>query len=66
MNIEKKEVNMNNKKKNVSLANLILGCTVDSNFFIGRERLKKQKGFIDLKLLILIAVLILILLMVLL
>ncbi len=66
MNIEKKEINMNNKKKNVSLSNLILRSTVDSLYFIGGERLKKQKGFINLKLLILIAVLILILLMVLL
>jgi len=53
---------MNNKKKNVSLSNLILRPTVDSIFFVGWERLKKQKGFINLKVLILIAVLILILL----
>ena len=66
MNIEKKEVSMNNKKKNVSLSDLILRPTVDSYFFIGRERLKKQKGFIGFKVLILIALLILILLMVLL
>jgi hypothetical protein len=66
MNIEKKEVSMNNKKKNVSLPELILKPIVGSIFFIGRERMKKQKGFIDLRLLILIAVLILILLMVLL
>jgi len=66
MNIEKKEVSMNNKKKNVSPPALIPGRTVDSVFFIGRERLKKQKGFIDFKVLILIAVLILILIMVLL
>ncbi len=57
---------MNNKKKNVSLSDLILRSTADSNFFIGGERLKKQKGFIDFKVLILIAVLILVLLMVLL
>ena len=57
---------MNNKKKNISLSDLILSLTVDSNFFIGRERLKKQKGFIGFKVLILIALLVLILLMVLL
>jgi len=57
---------MNNRKKNVSLSDLILSPTVDSNFFIGRERLKKQKGFIGFKVLILIALLILIFLMVLL
>ncbi len=66
MNIETKEVNMNNKKKNVSISNLMSRFTIDSIYFIGGERLKKQKGFINLKLLILIAVLILILLMVLL
>lgn len=66
MNIEKKEVSMNNKKKNVSLTGLILRSTVDSFFFIGEEQLKKQKGFIGFKVLILIAVLVLILLMVLL
>lgn len=60
MNIEKKEVSMSNKKKNVFLSDLILRPTFDSNFFIGRERLKKQKGFIDFKVLILIALLILI------
>ncbi len=60
MNIEKKEVSMNNKKTNVSLSDLILKPTADSIFFIGRERLKKQKGFIDFKVLILIALLILI------
>jgi hypothetical protein len=51
---------MNNKKKNVSLSNLILRPTIDSIFFIGGKRLKKQKGFIDFKVLILIALLILI------
>ncbi len=51
---------MNNKKKNISLTDLILRSTVDSIFFIGWERLKKQKGFIDFKVLILIALLILI------
>jgi hypothetical protein len=57
---------MNKKKKNVSLQDLILRPPVDSIFFVGWERLKKQKGFIDFRILILIAVLILILLMVLL
>jgi hypothetical protein len=34
MNIEKKEVSMNNKKKNVSLTDLILRSTVDSFFLL--------------------------------
>ncbi len=34
MNIEKKEVSMNNKKKNVSLTGLILRSTVDSFFLL--------------------------------
>jgi len=53
---------MSNKKKNISVSDFILRPTVDSIFFIGRQRLKKQKGCIDFKVLILIAVLILILL----
>jgi hypothetical protein len=57
---------MNNKKKSDSLPALILKPTVDSIFFMGREIMKKRKGFIGFKVLILIVVLILILLMVLL
>ncbi len=57
---------MNNKKRDFSVLGLILRPTVDSGIFIGQARLKNRKGFIDFKVLILIAVLILILLMVLL
>jgi len=53
---------MKNKKKNDSLSDFIFRPTVDSIFFIGWQRLKKQEGFIDFKVLILIALLILILL----
>jgi hypothetical protein len=53
---------MNNEKKNVSLSVPILRRCVDPILFIGRQRLKKQEGSIDFKVLIFIALLILILL----
>jgi hypothetical protein len=53
---------MNDKKKNVSPSVPILRQSVNSIFFIGRQGLKKQEGFIGFKVLIFIALLILILL----
>jgi hypothetical protein len=53
---------MNDKNKDVSPSGLILRQSVNSICFIGRQRLKKQEGFIDFKVLIFIALLILILL----
>jgi hypothetical protein len=53
---------MDNKKKKIFFLGLIFEPTVDSIFLIGRQRLKKQEGFIAFKVLILIALLILILL----
>ncbi len=57
---------MNNKKENVLTSGPALRQTRGLIYVFRSHRLKKQRGFINLKLLILIAVLILILLMVLL
>ena len=57
---------MNNKKENVLTSSPALRQTGGLIYVFRSHRLKKQKGFIGFKILILIALLILILLMVLL
>ncbi len=57
---------MNNKKENVLISGPVPWQTGGLIYVFRSLRLKKQKGFINLKVLILVAVLILILLMVLL